>query len=62
MQGGTLQEQFCQTQNPQGVQRRSSIHPVTDKPEPQTRKLRPLLLFLFLATIKQIFLASLHPF
>lgn len=41
MQGGTLQEQFCQTRYPHGVQRRSFIHPVISKHEDVALKLHP---------------------
>ena len=41
MQGGTMQEQFCQSQYPHRGQRRSFIHPITHQPELLPLKLRP---------------------
>lgn len=41
MQGGILQESFCQTQCRHRLQRRSFIHPITHQPELLPLKLHP---------------------
>lgn len=61
MQGGTLQEQFCQTQQyPHRVQRRSFIHPVTDKLLPLKAPPYSIVHFCILYGAKMLFSCRLY--